>query len=345
MPTLMLISSLAELMEATLTLISSAADGHRADVHRQLLRRAGDAGRLLRRVLALREQLVRHAGEVVRRARPSPAETFWISVTIRLKASARVLVASRELADLVLLQERDALPQVAVGHRLGQVADLLDRPGDRARDEGGDDSADHETRERDPEDPGQARRVCRRAAVAAGRGLSGEELVEVGDSRHALIPRRLRLDQRHGRRSGCWSRPRESLAMLASRDLISARAARASTWPAGRRPTRGQAGLDLVLELRELLLLRGHLLLAGRFDVSAPGPGAFRAMRPGSRRATSDFARSAALGVGLALTPPIHFRTIAARMLICRWKSPFSSFFALTLVFWIASSNASLFTF
>ena len=88
------------------------------------------------------------------------------------------------------------MPQVAVGHRLGQVTDLQDRPRDRPRDEDGNDPAEQEPGERAAEDPGQPGRVRGRAAVAAGRGLPGEELVELGDPRHALVDRGLRLDER-----------------------------------------------------------------------------------------------------------------------------------------------------
>ena len=61
----------------------------------------------------------------------------------------------------------------------------------------------------------------------------------------------------------------ESLRMLACNDLMSARAARPSTWPAGS-PSDAAASPAWTWSwsLRELLLLRGHLLFAGRFDVS-----------------------------------------------------------------------------
>ena len=98
-----------------------------------------------------------------------------------------------ELADLVLLAELDALPQVAVGHRLRQVADLGDRPGDRPRDDGGDEPAQHDAGDRDTQDPPEPARVRGLAEVAAGRGLLGEQLVEVGDPRRAFVHRDLRL--------------------------------------------------------------------------------------------------------------------------------------------------------
>ena len=194
-PTLMLISSLAELMDATLTLISSAAEAIvlMFDVSCSEALATLDA---FIDACSLCDSSWFDTPERSLAEPAIPSETFWISVTMRLKASARVLVASESWPTSSCCSSGMRCrrsPSAIAWARLrtsgtGRVTDRVTRMATSPPS-----ARPASVTPRIHAEPG---RVRGRAAVAAGRGLRGEELVEVGDPRHALVPRGLRLDER-----------------------------------------------------------------------------------------------------------------------------------------------------